>query len=174
MHVSFAGLAAAVLTALVAHAPSRAAPGDPFPPVKAESLTRKKIAWPDDFTAERTILLFSFGRDMQADVDAWDAALAPLRAEGAVEVYNTPLIPNPGGLVRGFISSGMRSTYKDEATRARVVVLFVEEKSYFPALGVTERGAPLVVVVSRDGTERGRVQGKVDEALLAEVQALSQ
>jgi hypothetical protein len=75
--------------------------------------------------------------------------------------------------VRGFISGGMRSAYKDDATRARVVVLFVEEKTYFPALGVTDRGAPLVMVVSRDGTERGRVQGKVDAALLGEVQALA-
>lgn len=151
-----------------------AAPGVLLPPVKAESLAGKKIAWPEDLTAARTIFLFSFGRDMQAAVDAWDAALTPLRAAGAADVYNTPLIPNPGGLVRGFIRGGMRSAYKDDATRARVVVLFVDEKTYFPALGVNDRSAPLVLVADRDGTERGRVQGQLNEALLAEVQALAE
>ena len=161
-----------ILTAAVPR-DAAAAAGDVLPAVKAESLAGKKIAWPTDFAAERTILLFSFGRDMQDDVDAWDAALAPLRAAGTAEVYNTPLIPNPGALVRGFISGGMRSVYKDPATRARVVVLFVDEKTYFPALGVTDRTAPLVLVVGRDGVERGRVQGKVNDALIADVRALA-
>jgi hypothetical protein len=81
-----ARLAAVGLVVVAAHDVAVAAPGDPFPPVKAESLARKKIAWPADFTAKRTILLFSFGRDMQADVDAWDAALGPVRAAGARDV----------------------------------------------------------------------------------------
>jgi hypothetical protein len=149
-----------------------AAVGTPVPEVKAETLNKAKITVPKDFTAERNILLFSFGRDMQAPVDAWDAALAPDRDGAAVQVYNMPLIPNPGAIVRGFISGGMRGIYEDKAVRDRVVVMYVEEKTYFPALGVTDKTAPLIVVTDKAGVEVGRVQGNFSDALLADVRKL--
>lgn len=149
-----------------------AAPGDMMPAIKAESLAKAKLTWPADFSAERNVLLISFGRDMQAEVDAWDAALAPLASDGAVAVFNTPLIPNPGAIVRGFITGGMRGIYKDAAARARVIPLFVDEDEVFPKLGVTDRSSPLIVVYARDGREIGRHQGKMSEAGTAEIERL--
>lgn len=167
-----AGAAFALAALLAAAGPAAAEPGQAFPTVKAETLAKTKVTLPADFTAERNVILVSFGRDMQDAVDAWDAALAPLRAEAQVEVYNTPLIPNPGALVRGFISGGMRSVYTDEAIRRRVIVLYVDEDTYFPALGVTARAAPLVIVTDRSGIERGRVQSALNDAALSAVRAL--
>jgi hypothetical protein len=167
---ALAGLLAAAL--LAAPGQGRAAAGASIPPVKAETLNKAKLAIPADFTAARNVLLFSFGRDMQAAVDAWDAALAPDRDGVRVQVYNMPLIPNPGALVRGFISGGMRSVYADTAVRDRVVVLFVEEKTYFPALGVADRSAPLIVVTDRAGVELGRVQSALSAEALAAVRTL--
>ena len=152
--------------------PSHASPGSAIPEVKAETLNKAKIVVPKDFTAERNVLLFSFGRDMQAPTDAWDAALAPDRDGTAVQVYNMPLIPNPGAIVRSFISGGMRGIYEGKALRDQVVVMYVEEKTYFPALGVTDKSAPLVVVTDMAGIEVGRVQGNLSEALLADVHKL--
>jgi hypothetical protein len=157
---------------LMAAAPAAAEPGREFPSVKAETLAKAKVTLPDDFAAARNVILVSFGRDMQQAVDAWDAALAPFRSDGRVEVYNTPLIPNPGALVRGFITGGMRSVYTDDAARRRVIVLFVDEESYFPALGVTARDAPLVIVTDRAGVELGRVQAPLGDAALSDVRAL--
>lgn len=162
-----AGLACAVLAG-----PLRAAPGDVVPAVEAETLNKAKLAVPGSFTADRNVLLFSFGRDMQAAVDAWDAALADVRRDGAVQVYNMPLIPNPGALVRGFIKSGMRSVYADKATRERVVVLFVDEQSYFRALGVADRSRPLVLVTDKTGRELGRVQATASDDAVAQVRSL--
>jgi hypothetical protein len=146
--------------------------GQAIPEAKVETLNKVKLTVPKDFTAERNILLFSFGRDMQAPVDAWDAALTPDRDGASVQVYNMPLIPNPGAIVRGFISGGMRGIYEDKAVRDRVVVMYVEEKTYFPALGVTDKTAPLIVVTDRAGIEVGRVQGNLSDALLADVRKL--
>jgi hypothetical protein len=151
---------------------AQAAAGAVVPEVKAETLNKAKIVVPKDFTAERNILLFSFGRDMQAPVDAWDAALAPERDGAAVQVYNMPLIPNPGAIVRGFISGGMRGIYEDKAVRDRVIVLYVDEKVYFPALGVADKTAPLIVVTDKTGVEIGRVQSSLTDAALAEVRTL--
>ncbi|MSO99054.1 MAG: hypothetical protein EXR11_12690 [Rhodospirillaceae bacterium] len=166
--LALAGAAALI----VAAADARAAVGAVIPEVKAETLNKAKLVIPKDFTAARNILLFSFGRDMQPAVDAWDAALVPSRDGSGLQVYNMPLIPNPGAIVRGFISGGMRSVYKDKALRDRVIVLYVEEETYFPALGVTNKTAPLIVVTDKAGTELGRVQSNLNEAALAEVKAL--
>jgi hypothetical protein len=146
--------------------------GAPIPEVIAETLNKSKLTLPKDFTAARNVLMFSFGRDMQAPVDAWDAALSGVRDGAAVQVYNMPLIPNPGAIVRSFISGGMRGIYEDKAARDRVIVLYVEEKTYFPALGVTDKSAPLIVVTDQTGVELGRVQSALNDEALAAVKAL--
>ena len=146
-----------------------------FPTIKARTLNKDRITVPDDFTAAYNVLLVSFGRDMQEPVDDWDAALKSLR-EGSeqVQVYNTPLIPNPGALVRGFINGGFRGIYKDEALRDRIVILYVKEKEVFPVLNIGEedKAAPLVIVTAQDGRILGRVSGLADETNLAAVQGL--
>lgn len=168
-HILF--LRSAATAAFLVSGVAWAGPGEPLPVVKAETLNKTKIEVPKDFTADRNVLLFSFGRDMQAPVDAWDAALAPDRS-AAVQVYNMPLIPNPGAIVRSFISGGMRDIYEDKAVRDRVVVLYVDEKTYFPALGITDKSAPLIVVTDKAGIEVGRVQGMLTDSSLAEVRSL--
>ena len=150
-----------------------AAQADVLPTIKAETLNRAPFTVPGSFAAARNVLLFSFGRDMQQAVDAWDAALADLRTDPkACQVYNMPLIPNPGALVRGFISGGMRSVYKAAGVRDRVVVLYIDEAKVMPALGVTDRSAPLVLVVDAGGQEIGRVQGAASAATVGQVRAL--
>jgi hypothetical protein len=148
-----------------------------FPTVKASTLSKDRIVVPQEFTADRNVLLISFGRDMQESIDAWDAALAPMR-EGSdnIQVYNTPLIPNPGAIVRGFISSGFRGIYKDESVRDRTVILFIDEDEVFPALGIGEedKAQPLVLVTDQAGTILGRVSGLADETNVAAVTALAE
>lgn len=145
-----------------------------FPTIKASTLNKDKVTLPKDFSAAKNVLLISFGRDMQEVIDAWDAALTPLRElPDQVQVYNTPLIPNPGALVRGFINGGFRSIYKDRSLRDRIIILYVKEKKIFPVLGIEEndRTEPLILVISKDGTIIGRVQGLADEDNVAAVTA---
>ena len=152
------------------------AQADVFPTVKARTLNKDRFTVPADFTAERNILLVSFGRDMQAPVDAWEAALTPLRqGSDGVQVYNTPLIPNPGGIIRSFINSGFRSIYEDNALRDRIVILYVDEDEVFPALGITEmvKQRPLILVTDKSGTILGRVPGEAVPENVAAVTALA-
>jgi hypothetical protein len=163
-----------VLVCLVA--PPAIAQDTIFPTVKARTLNKDKITVPKDFSAARNVLLISFGRDMQEPVDAWDAALTPLReSSDAVQVYNSPLIPNPGALVRGFINGGFRGIYKDKTLRERVVILYIDEDEVFPALSITDedKAVPLVLVTDQVGGILGRVSGLANEANVAAVTALA-
>ena len=146
-----------------------------FPTLEARTLNKDRITVPEDFSAARNVLLISFGRDMQEPVDAWEAALTPLREQSdGVQVYNTPLIPNPGALVRGFINGGFRGIYKDEALRDRVIILYVDEDEVFPLLNITDENKlqPLVLVTDQSGRIIGRVSGLADDATVAAVTAL--
>lgn len=145
-----------------------------FPPVQARTLNKERFVVPGSFKAGRNILMLSFGRDMQEPVEAWDAALAPLReSQGSVQVYNMPVIPNPGAIIRGFINSGFRGLYTDEALRDRVVILFVDDEFYEAAgISVEDRTAPLIIVTDQDGGIHGRVSGQVNEAAVTAVRAL--
>ncbi len=147
-----------------------------FPSIEARTLNKDRVTVPDDFSAARNVLLISFGRDMQEPVDAWEAALTPLREQSEdVQVYNTPLIPNPGALVRGFINGGFRGIYKDESLRDRVIILYVEEDEVFPLLNITDETKlqPLILVTDQSGAIIGRVSGLADEANVAAVKALT-
>ena len=89
-----------------------------LPLIDAKTLNKNSFSVPKDFTLNRNVLLISFGRDMQSAIDDWARELEFL--EGSAEsfmVYNMPLIPNPGALVRGFINRGFRSLYKDKEVR---------------------------------------------------------
>lgn len=148
-----------------------------FPTVKARTLNKDRITVPEDFSAARNVLLISFGRDMQEPVDAWDAALTPLRENSdSVQVYNTPLIPKPNGIIRGFINGGFRDIYKDDALRDRVVILYVKEKEVFPALeiGEDDKAVPLILVTDQQGKILGRVSGLPDGGNVAQVIALAE
>lgn len=148
-----------------------------FPTVKARTLNKDRITVPADFTAERNVLLISFGRDMQEPVDAWDAALTQLReSSDAIQVYNTPLIPKPNGIIRGFINGGFRGIYEDDAMRDRVVILYVKEKEVFPALNIGEddKAVPLILVTNKAGKILGRVSGLPEGSNVDAVIALVQ
>lgn len=173
--VSSAKPLAMIVMAIMVLAGPAVAQDTVFPTVKARTLNKDRITVPEDFTAAYNILLLSFGQDMQQPIDAWEAALTPLReSSDGIQVYNTPLIPNPGALVRGFINGGFRGLYKDEAMRERIVILYVKEKEVFPALGITEevKTVPLVMVTAQNGRIIGRVSGEADEANVAAVTAL--
>ncbi len=146
-----------------------------FPTINARTLNKDRITFPDDFTAAYNLLLVSFDQDMAVHIDDWDAALTTLReSTEQIQVYNTPLIPNPGALVRRFINRGFRGIYEDETLRDRIVILYVKEKEVFPALNIgdEDKAVPMVIVTAQDSRILGRVSGLADERNVAVVQAL--
>lgn len=146
-----------------------------FPTVKARTLNKDRFTVPEDFTAAYNILLVSFDQDMAESIDEWDAALTTLRETShQIQVFSTPLIPNPGALVRGFINGGFRGMYKDEIVRDRTIILYVKEKEVFPDLNISDedKAQPMIFVTDQQGRIIGRVSGLADEENLAVVKAL--
>ncbi len=165
------GLALAVLAFAV---PS--AQADVFPTVKARTLNKDRFTVPEDFEKPRNILLVSMDQGLEDAIDAWDAALSPLRASSdRVEVYNTPLIKKPGALIRGFINGGFRGIYKGDDVRDRVIILYLEDQdAVFAMLDIKEedKSAPMIFVTDQAGEILGRVPGPATPENVAAVSAL--
>jgi hypothetical protein len=129
-------------------------------PFTAENLNGVEVTLPAQFTAERTAITFSFGQDQAKDGDAWQALIEGKEADRSkLAFYHVALINRPGGMIRGFIRSGMRSIYKDEAQRAKVIVLFTERAPYMQAMDFTSDSAVITLLFDPTGREIGRVAG---------------
>jgi hypothetical protein len=121
-----------------------------LPPISAADLNKKKIVWPRDLTAERTLLIIAFDRAQQAQVDGWVAGLR-LKSPGAPAWYEVPLINNPGGLIRSFIDGGMRRGIPSVQDRAHVVTLYGDKKALMKTMGLTNEKTVHALVVDRAG-----------------------
>lgn len=129
-------------------------------PFTAENLNGVEVTLPAQLSAERTAITFSFGQDQAKDGDAWQALIEGKEADRAkLAFYHVALINRPGGMIRGFIRSGMRSIYKDETQRAKVIVLFTERPAYMQAMGFAGDSAVITVLLDKSGKEIGRVDG---------------
>lgn len=150
---------------------------DVFPTIEARTLNKDRFTVPVDFTKPRNILLVSMDQGLEDAIDAWDAALEPLRASSdGVEVYNTPLIKKPGALIRGFINGGFRGIYKEDEVRDRVIILYLEDQdAVFASLEVKEedKSAPMIFVTDQAGEILGRVPGPATPENVAAVTALA-
>jgi len=136
-----------------------------FPELEMKTLNKESFKIPGDFIASNNILLISFGRDMQEPIEAWDSSLKKIfDSDNKVDIFNTPLIPNPGRFVKGFINSGFRSIYKDKSVRDSIIILYVEEE-VFPMLEIDEvvMKTPLIIVVDKEGVILGKVSGLAND-----------
>ena len=139
-----------------------------LPIIEARTLNKENFSVPKSFEVNKNVLLISFGRDMQVAIDDWTRALkVPENMTGKFIVYNMPIIPNPGAIVRGFINRGFRSQYKDKSTRKLTVILYVK-KELIEALVPRKEDMlqPLVLIVDRAGNILARVPGVASEANL--------
>jgi hypothetical protein len=137
-------------------------------PFTAENLNGVEMSLPAQFAAERTAITFSFNQDQAKDGDAWQALIEGKEADRAqLAFYHVALINRPGGMIRGFIRSGMRSIYKGEAQRAKVIVLFTERAPYMQAMGFAGDAAVITVLFDKAGQELGRVEGPATPEALA-------
>jgi hypothetical protein len=137
-------------------------------PFKAENLNGVEMDLPAQFSAEKTAITFSFSQEQAKDGDAWQALIEGKEADRAkLAFYHVALINRPGGMIRGFIRSGMRSIYKDEAQRAKVIILFTEREPYMKAMDFTQDKAVVTLLFDKSGKELARAEGPATPEALA-------
>ena len=138
-----------------------------FPQVTGENLKGESVTLPDDFLAERNLIIMPFNREQQVSAEAW----LPLGQELAEEhndlqFYSIAALPDLSPAVRLLVSGGMNVAITDEAVREVAILLYLEGQDRFvEALGIEDMETMRVLLVRRDGTVVWTMAGEFSEAM---------
>ena len=152
-----------LLTALLAWGPTLALESGGL---TAENLSQQIVAVPGDLEPN-AVLLVSFGREANAEVQPWWEALQAARSDHDFAPYNVAVIEGAPGFVQGMIRRGMRKQAKP--SRKDYLLLVTEGAEAWRALlGAQDDAAAHVARLDeRGGICLRRVGPLTDEALQA-------
>ena len=106
-----------------------------FPQLAGETLAKTEIIWPEASEGQLSLLLVSFDRNQQAQMDSWLAAEADLPKN--VSMLAVAIIGEVGGIAKFFIKGGMRDIY-DKSLHERIMPYFGEADPVIKQLGLSE------------------------------------
>lgn len=142
--------------------PDGPAKQDAFPHIEVKSLADETKAFPNQFPGEKTLLLIAFEREQQDQLDDWSARLS-LRAPGAPEWLELPVIDDPGVFMRWFVDVGMKGGIDDPAVRRRVFTIYAPRQDFIRILGLPDTTQVHLVVADRSGRILRKVSGEWTE-----------
>jgi hypothetical protein len=133
-----------------------------FPSLSGENLNGKKFNLPQDFPADKTLLLIAFEREQQVVLDSWSQGLDLPNSQ--IPWAELPVIPTPYLLGSFIIDSGMRRGIPNPNIRDRVITLYTDREAFAKSMGFEfdPQGA-YVAVVDRSGKNLGIVKGAFSE-----------
>lgn len=134
-----------------------------FPPMQVKNLADETKSFPAEFPGEKTLLLIAFEREQQELLDDWSARLS-LRATGAPEWLELPVIDDPGAFFRWFVDVGMKQGIREERVRSRVFTVYAPREDFVRLLGLPDRMQVHLVVADRSGRILCKVSGDWSEA----------
>ena len=142
-------------------AESGAAASRVFPAVSGENLNGKTFSFPQDFKAERTLVLFAYEREQAQALNSWIQGLR--LTEKSIPWFEMPIISSAYRVGSFFIDAGMSRGIPDPRIRERVVTIYTNQELFSQALGIEfERSAAYALVVDQHGKHVGFVKGAYD------------
>lgn len=133
-----------------------------FPRIEVKNLADETKAFPVHFPGEKTLLLIAFEREQQDQLDDWSARLS-LRAPGAPEWLELPVIDDPGACMRWFVDVGMKKGIDDPAVRRRVFTIYAPRQDFIRTIGLPDATQVHLVVADRSGRILCKVSGDWSE-----------
>jgi hypothetical protein len=133
-----------------------------FPALSGENLNGKKFNLPQDFPADKTLLLIAFEREQQVVLDSWSQGLDLPNSQ--IPWVELPVIPTPYILGSFIIDSGMRRGIPNPKIRDKVITLYTDREAFAKSMGFDfdPQGA-YVAVVDRSGKNLGIIKGAFSE-----------
>jgi len=133
-HRYYRSLIAALWGALLTFLPYQAI-AQTFPQLAGETLAKTEIIWPEASEGQLSLLLISFDRNQQAQMDSWIEAEKDLPKN--VSMRAVAIIGEVGGIAKFFIKGGMRDIY-DKSWHERIMPYFGEADPVITQLGLSE------------------------------------
>jgi hypothetical protein len=170
-------LAAASLSPANAAQPDApTAPQAVLPTVTAYSLGKTRTTLPKDFTAPLNVLILSFQRDQQAEVEGWLPSLkAMASAHPECQFWVLPVFPTENYLYRWWLNASLRNSAPDPGILGHTVPLYVNKPRFLRSLQIGSEKNIALLLTDRSGkvqwTTWGSVSDGKKEALAAALAA---
>jgi hypothetical protein len=131
-----------------------------LPPVTAYTLDRAKVTLPEDFAAPLNLLILSFDRDQQPQVDGWLPAItAP-----TVQTWWLFVSPRENGLYRWWLNASLRGSLLPSQPRRYMVPLYVNKTQFLQSLQISSEQDVMLLLTDKAGHVLWRTAGAVNES----------
>lgn len=123
-----------------------------FPAVEATSLDKTRLNLPADFGGNMNLVMISFAREQQLDVDSWLPTARQLELQHPrMRYYELPTTARENLLYRWWFNSALRSNNTDPALAGRILTLYVNKGQFRQSLRIPNEKKITVLLVDRDG-----------------------
>ena len=120
-----------------------------FPPLEGELLNGKEVIFPADFKAPHHMVIMSFDRDQEKQIEGWIKAASNLPDN--VALFEVALIGKVGGIARFFIKGGMRDMEQYKARKQAVMPYFGDAETIKSALNITDSSQVHAFLITNKG-----------------------
>ncbi len=133
---------------------------DVFPEVKGHNLDGKKVTVPADLAGEWRLLLVGFESDHEREAESWFEAMPELKQKyPALECYEIATTPKSYRFAQFALDREMKYEIHDVERRARIIRVYVDQRAFEHALGITSEAREAVLLIDRKGVVRWRGDG---------------
>lgn len=144
-----------------------------FPQVTGMNLEGKKFHLPEDFAAEKNIVIVAFKRKQQADINTWLYALSDfVLSRDDLEMYELPVLKKFNFLMRFNINNGMRYGIDSKDARNKTVTVYLEKEDFRKSLNIPHEDSIYIFLIDREANVIWRSSGSASDAKISELKAI--
>lgn len=135
-----------------------------FPAITATSLDKRQLALPRSFAGDLNLVIVSFAREQQAQVDTWIQPAQQLESQHAtLRYYELPTMSRENLLYRWWFDSALRTSTTDPTLRRRILTVYVRKAEFRQALDIPNEKHIVAILVNRSGNIFWRADGPYSE-----------
>jgi hypothetical protein len=133
---------------------------DQFPAIQATSLDNAKLHLPQDFSGQMNLVIISFAREQQQEVDTWIPATRQLQsAHSQLNYYELSTMSRENLLYRWWFNAALRSDTADKNLRSRILTAYVSKRKFLESLHIPNEKQVVAILVDRTGKVFWRTDG---------------
>jgi hypothetical protein len=131
-----------------------------LPPVTAYALDRAKVTLPANFATPLNLLILSFQRDQQSQVDGW----LPAMTAPTVQTWWLFVSPRENGLYRWWLNASLRGSLLPSQPRRYTVPLYVNKTQFLQSVQISSEQDVVLLLTDKAGHVLWRTAGPVSES----------
>jgi hypothetical protein len=144
-----------------------------FPAVSAYALNKLRVNLPADFAGQSNLLLLSFEREQQKEIDSWLPVAKDLqKANPSFRAYMLPVFTKENLLYRWWENSSLRSSVDDPQWIEFTIPLYVDKPRFRRGLQIYTEQSIVVLLVDKSGRVLWRTDGPLTDEKKAALTAI--